>query len=380
MILQSPMQNGFQPLHNSQVLDYLLGRGWVDPALAVDGGLQVVEGERRHRHFRIEHKNGGKGLFLKQIKSWNPVTQVCLQREATCCRLAAADPAFEALKGWIPALRGYDPGLHVLGMELFQGAPNLTQFHGRTGKLAEGPARLLGTVLGRQHRDIRLQVGDRLGALFPGRLPWILDLQSSPAQRSHRQGAGALYVANTLRHDPGLRQAFSQLAWSYQPSCLIHGDLKWDNVLVLESTERGQDEQSVRFVDWELADIGDPLWDVAGVIQSYWASWLFSRPLGSATPPNHMESQADFPLGSVQRALQAFWTAYDDARDFDEETGRRELVQALRFAAARLVQTAFETGVTHGRAVPQLPYLMQLSQSILLDTEQAVTDLVGMKS
>ena len=42
---------------------------------------------------------------------------------------------------------------------------------------------------------------------------------------------------------------------------LIHADLKHDNVLI----ERAADGLRVRILDWEMARIGDPAWDLAGL-------------------------------------------------------------------------------------------------------------------
>ena len=360
-------------LEGSRVLDFLLKRGWLDRSVAVDGDVQVVAGDGRHRHFRVERPSGESGLFVKQVKSRDPLTVACLEREAACCRLAATEPGFAALRGHVPALKGYDPYHHVLCVELFQGAPTFTAFHGASGSLPADLAAQVGTVLGDWHRDLRLKTGDaRFGGLFPARLPWILDLQSSPLQTTHPQGPGALFVANTLRSDAALRGAFSELARSYTPSCLIHGDLKWDNLLVVQ----GEDGPSVRFVDWEIADIGDPLWDVAGVMQSYLLAWLLSMPLGSSLPGAQMEARARYPLASVQKALQAFWRAYADARALQDEPA--ELLRALRFTAGRLAQTTYESGVTYKAAIPQLRFMLELCRNTLLKTENAVHDLLGM--
>jgi aminoglycoside phosphotransferase (APT) family kinase protein len=65
-----------------------------------------------------------------------------------------------------------------------------------------------------------------------------------------RLGADAQVVA-------GLRRARG----SWRARCLIHGDLKHDNVLI----RRGTGGLEVAIVDWEMARIGDPAWDLAAL-------------------------------------------------------------------------------------------------------------------
>ena len=364
-------------LNADHLLDYLLGRGLVSPTAAVDGDIRIIEGDRRHRHFRVE-RGHGPGLFVKQVRQWDAETLACLRREASCYRLAAENASFAALQPWVPAYRDYDPARHVLTTEYFAEARNMTQFHGQTGTAPVEIAEALGQALGEWHARIRIEPGDpQYAGLFPNRLPFILTLHRSPAQAQHPQGAGSLYVANTLRQDPVLWQAMDDLARRYQPTCLIHGDIKWDNLLVLD--EDG--DLHLRIVDWEIADIGDPLWDAAGVLQSYLLFWLLSMPLTSQADPNRMDELARFPLPRIQPALRAFWDAYAESRGLAEtgpDSASATLRVGLRFAAARMTQTAYETGVAYGQPIPQVRHMMQLAQNILLKTDQAVHDLLGM--
>ncbi len=364
-------------LNEHNILHYLLGRGLVTPSAAVDGDIRIVQGDRRHRHFRIE-RSQGTGLFVKQVRQWDPQTTSCLQRESICYRLAAQDGAFASLRGRVPVYRDYDPSSHILTAEFFAEASNMTQLHGRLGTAPIEVAEDLGEMLGCWHREIRITPGDpRFGDVFPGRLPWILVMHRQPPQASHPDGQGALFVCNTLSQDPVLRQAMEGLVQGYKPTCLIHGDVKWDNILVLGEAAPEATERSTRMVDWEIADFGDPLWDVGGVFQSYLGFWLLSMPLASGVLSAQIEQQANFPLSTAQPALRAFWNAYRDAREMADDEAEEALRTSLRYAAARLTQTAYEAGVTYRQAIPQLRFMMQLSQNLLLKTDNAIHDLLG---
>jgi aminoglycoside phosphotransferase (APT) family kinase protein len=49
---------------------------------------------------------------------------------------------------------------------------------------------------------------------------------------------------------------------TWQDRCLIHGDVRRENVL----TAQGVGDAIVKVIDWELSGSGDPAWDLAGVL------------------------------------------------------------------------------------------------------------------
>jgi hypothetical protein len=69
-------------------------------------------------------------------------------------------------------------------------------------------------------------------------------------------------LAETVGRDPVLAGALERAARSWTPSCLVHGDVKWDNCLI----QRDATPPTVRLVDWELAGWGDPAWDLAAAL------------------------------------------------------------------------------------------------------------------
>ena len=97
---------------------------------------------------------------------------------------------------------------------------------------------------------------------------------------------------------------------------LIHGDMKWDNVLVFP-TPAGLD---FRIVDWEMADCGDAGWDVGAVLQSFFSVWIMSMPIGSGLPPEAYIGMASQPLEAMRPVLKAFWQSYASTRGFDAAT------------------------------------------------------------
>jgi aminoglycoside phosphotransferase (APT) family kinase protein len=57
---------------------------------------------------------------------------------------------------------------------------------------------------------------------------------------------------------PAVRAAIAGLERAWTPRALLHGDVKFDNVLASDA--------GLLLVDWELAGRGEPAWDLAGVV------------------------------------------------------------------------------------------------------------------
>ena len=108
-------------------------------------------------------------------------------------------------------------------------------------------------------------------------------------------------------------------------------------------------------VDWELAGWGDPVWDVATLMQSYWTLWL-------GDPEEH-------PIEAIKPALGAFLEGYGATAELR--------ARAMRFAAARMLQTAWES-LQKARRMSELAVLLtQASLNILARPEWAAGELLG---
>jgi len=110
----------------------------------------------------------------------------------------------------------------------------------------------LGRILGVLH-------GARAGLPeLPARRPWILDV---PAGRMPTIAVGnvpAGRLIETIAQSAPVAAAITRVALAWKSLAMIHGDVKFDNVLVAHDR--------MLLVDWELAGLGAPVWDLAGVV------------------------------------------------------------------------------------------------------------------
>jgi hypothetical protein len=79
----------------------------------------------------------------------------------------------------------------------------------------------------------------------------------------------------------------------------------------------------------------------------------------------------------MQPAMRAFWRAYVMRMDLDSTRAARCLQRAARYAATRLLQTAYERTYGAAHVTPDAVCLLQMSLNILQRPEEAVMHLLG---
>jgi Ser/Thr protein kinase RdoA (MazF antagonist) len=255
--------HGDDALPGPQVIPAALAAGALTAADVVHAGVQVDDVGRSHPVYRVS-VGGQPRFYLKVFGPSRGATDGRPERELAVLRLAAEHPAVAAL---VPGewRWDHDPSTgprRVVATRAVAGVEAWTL--DRAGAALDDAWRDLVAALvpplAGLHRATRHLA--RPGAAVPAGLepahPWALrlmdgdaapELWASPVLGALlREAAAAPVVA-------GVRAA--RAAW--RPMALVHADLKHDNVLVDPATTQ------VHVVDWEMARIGDPAWDLAGL-------------------------------------------------------------------------------------------------------------------
>ena len=302
----------------ASVLRELVERRVLTGSDLVDRGVVAVDSSMSHRAFRLRVGDTSP-LFVKRA---DPVGSQGrdLATEAAVYRLAASDPG---LAGVMPRCRvvADDDVLVVLDDV---GAPTLTAESVVAGWAARGsfaapsPLDDYGRAVACIHRVRPPPLGEP---------PWFL---MALDERWGGYDWLPLACRDVLRRavsSPDLRQAFGRAASMWQASSLIHGDLRWSNVLAA-SDARGS---RVWLVDWELACVGDPAWDVGSVIGDLVAASLAAPDIASRYDP--------------LTAASRFLVAYRSGEPAGASAGFGSLVErSVALAGIRLVQTLVEYG------------------------------------
>jgi len=160
----------------------------------------------------------------------------------------------------------------------------------------------------------------------------------------------------------------------WRPNCLIHSDVKGDNILVL--SRRGG--ASAWLLDWEMVALGDAAWDVGSMFADYLGLWVSSVPITGEHPAAHYLSLARFPLTRLRPAIRAFWASYRAARGLTGGAAASFLLSATRYGAVRLIQRVHEQTSQAIDLVANTICQLQLSWNMLREPELACTHLLGL--
>lgn len=354
---------------------YLLDRHLLTPESLVDGDFIVVEHPSRNRNFKVIRKENA-GYFVKQVRASESDAVATLRTEATCYWLAQNDPAFAALAPLLPRFYGYDSRRHILITELLPLSESVMEHHRRLATFPTEIAALLGKTLGSYHREVRLPEDSPHKGSFARRAPWILAAHQYASGTF--QGAGiSPQVSAIIARYPQFQQVLEALQRDWQTTALIHGDMKWENC-VISATPGG--DMSIKVVDWEIADIGDPYWDAGAIFQSYLTFWIFSVPVTAQMPIAEALELAHYPLEKMQPAIQAFWRSYVETRELDDKEAGPLLRRCVQYGAARMLQTAYEYMRFAMQMTPNAIYLLQVSLNVLESPDEAIEHLLGIQA
>ncbi len=356
------------PVEQAEVVGYLLDRGLLGAVSVVDGGVVVRDVSSRNRNFVVERRDG-PGFVLKQGIGADAVATVA--HEARVYRMLSAPSG--GMATWMAAFHGYDEARGVLALGLVADGRDLRTHHLRGRRFSAGLAQALGRALGSLHRST-----ERPQAVVePRAAPWVLSLHRPDLSVFRDTSAAGIELIKILQRAPGFAEQLDELRAGWQVRALVHHDVKWDNCIVFARGRRRQ-TRGLKLIDWEAAAFGDPGWDIGAALSQYLSFWLFSIPVTGATPPARFPALAEHPLERMQPALRSCWRAYA-ARVGVEGVGEDEaLLRTVRYAAARLVQSAFEAAQMQDQLTSSLVLHLQLALNMLQRPREAVVHLLGL--
>lgn len=180
-----------------------------------------------------------------------------------------------------------------------------------------------------------------------------------------------------MQHSPKLCRSLDELREGWRTETLIHNDIKWDNCVIF-ARPSSKRKTRLKIVDWEVAGMGDPCWDIGSVFSNYLSFWLLSIPITGENPPDRFIELARYPLESMQPAMRSFWQSYVRYMELDAATSGEWLLRAIKYGAARLVQTGYEQMQMSIHLTGNVVCLLQLGLNILQRPQEAIVHLLGL--
>jgi len=368
--LLNPASAAPGPLDLDHATAFLLARNLVEVSEIVDGHLEVAALRGRNLNLRVERRRAS-GYLIKKPDPGMQGSRETVAMEAAFYDLCRRQPRLAELERWLPRLHRRDAADGLLVTELL--ADHLPLWHHGPAKLV-APCHELGALLGTLHRLFRNPEAERLSGLpeLPDTAPWALTVFRPRIELLTRMSGAQRRMLALVQQQPKTTAVLEASLPEWRRETLIHGDVRSENVL---AGERG-----IVLVDWELVQWGDPAWDVAGGLQDLLLYWLRSLPTAPELSPEQRAARAGCPLSKLRPAILAFWRGYRQAADQKPEATGALLHRAIRFSAARLLQSAYEQAAGH-RVLPDLAVLsLQVATNILAAPERALDHLYALAS
>jgi thiamine kinase-like enzyme len=175
---------------------------------------------------------------------------------------------------------------------------------------------------------------------------------------------------------PSLSQAIFDLSEAISPSCLVHNDLKINNIL-LDLDWESPTSQIIKLIDWERADWGDPAFDLGCIIGSYLEIWLDGLVISSTLSVNESLQLATTPLELLQPSLFTLVQSYLAEFPAIIQTRPDYLDRVVQFAGLALIQrveiTIDEDRIFGNRGI----IMLQVAKQLLCTPQAAIKTIFG---
>ena len=317
-----------------------------DPSAHVFTSVDVVR-RNRSLHLRLPD---GTGFVLKQAR--RPDRSDLANEAAVLRALQACDGA--GVSRVAAGLLAFDPARMVLVTELLAGSVDL-----------------------RRWLDGARALPRWVGAGIGGALAWLHGVRpaSNGVGPLRRCDPFVLHLHRPVQATPVLTELLDDLRQAWEPSVPIHADVRLDNVMV----RAGRGIRQVRLVDWELAGLGDPAFDVGAALAMFVEAWIWSIPfVGDGDALDAGAAAARRPIRTMHAVLRELWNAYARTCALPGTGAAALLRRSVRFAAARLLQAAFESAAESFELSGHAVLLAQVAANLAEAPDLAAVRLLGL--
>jgi hypothetical protein len=346
-------------INEKNLIHYLHAQGMINLELVFSSRLKIINLSNRNFNYVFE-VNESDGYFLKQNKIQEVEFIQSIQIEANLYN-NVGETGSNLFKSYIPRFISFDSTSNILITGLELNTINL-QAH-----LNSGPLSFLYGIAGKQaqilsviHSSSSILTTHSIGSISKKK-PWIFEITETDSKYKPKNELGR-QIIQVLKENEKYRSCVKVAVNNYLNTHLIHGDVKFSNFIL----KKDYNSKYLKLVDWEIASIGDPAWDVAGIWQSYIWALLYAR-----YTPLQDENMA---LLSFKKCVKSFWLEYKEALPLG--TNEKDLYyKSIQFAGIRIIQTCLESTQTSLRLPLNTVKLMQLGVNTVINPSQTADSL-----
>ncbi|HXU94698.1 MAG TPA: aminoglycoside phosphotransferase family protein [Gallionella sp.] len=358
----------------------LLSHGLLSDRSILFGDYEATTINRRNRNLIVTTLHEGDYL-IKQSDGTNEDSLNSLRTEIEFYQ--AATKISSGLSALIPECHVAQQTPPLLVIEYYKSyIPLWKHYKNLTGnKLPLTVIHKVGELLANTHSELS-RLDDRERQLFGflhEDLPFGMRVNKPHTKILSYIKQGGYQLIEKLQSDKEAMLAWDRLSDSWQINSIIHGDVKLDNFIV--KTLDGNDHQeleSIRIVDWEMAQSGDYLWDVAGVFNDLVFWWAISMPDNSSI--KEMVENARFPISEIKEGTGSFLQGYAEIRGRGYVDTQSILDKLVGYSGIRIIQTSYEIASKFD-AIPNIAMILfNVGTGILRNPQAAFSDLFGLSA
>ena len=354
---------------------YLLDKGMIQPSQLVLDKFTIHSSDSRNSNFII-NKYSDQSYFVKQVRTFEMDKTETLLREATCYWLAQNEHSLADWQSLMPHYIDYDYINHILVTQYYQAQPLEYAFNNSLEDLDHIPAEIAKQLSVYHNPKTGKYLKENHSKLFPAETPYVFRMGADLFKASWRNDEKFREkLFDLIKLDEDHLDKIKSTAQEWNPICLIHGDLKFQNFLLTK-------DGSLKLIDWETSDLGDPCWDIAAILHMYLFAWVLTEiNKESKESKFKQENTVMMDLSTVQSHLNIFWEHYKanldpSENDFHETT----LLRSIRYCALKLIHTSFEITNQSMQVDSLIAKILQLSLNILKDPKEIKRDLLQIKN
>jgi Phosphotransferase enzyme family len=327
----------------------------------------------------------GKHLLVKQeLHDDRGQTNQEFQLAWRMKQLVEHFPDFGAkVNDFLPKILHFDPNCAILIVEFLTTHVDLYRYYSQENQFPVEIARSIGRLLATLHSQT-FDRGEYQQFLHERSNAEMINPASDIIQRLARitpvvfrmMPIECLQFFKLYQRFPSLSQAISDLGNSIAPSCLIHNDLKINNIL-LDLSWESPTSNIIKLIDWERTNWGDPAFDLGCMLGSYLEIWLDRLTISNSLSINESLQLTSTPLELLQPSLFSLLQSY--LAGFPAITISRPdyLDRVVQFAGLSLIQrieiTIDEERIFGNRGI----IMLQVAKQLLCTPQAAMNTLFG---
>ncbi|MBE9168981.1 phosphotransferase [Pleurocapsales cyanobacterium LEGE 06147] len=299
-------------LSGENVFDYLIERGLCESEVKSLGKIEPKIA--KNFNLLINLSDEEQILVKQEPHNRSGETAGEFAREWRIRQFIQQFSELDSWRTWLPEVIDFDLANSIMAITYYQDHQNLADFYSQENIFPEQIAKTIGSMVATIHRttfkrqeyqDFFAQATDTSN-YFPDLLKGLERI--SPEIFGQVPSDGLKFLTLYQRYE-SLGKAIALLQKSLQPCCLVHNDLKLNNLLLPLDWEQ-TDSIELKLIDWERSSWGDPAFDLGMLVSSYLSCWLGSLVVSKTLAIEESLRLAMTPLELLQPSLVNLLTTY----------------------------------------------------------------------